>query len=66
MVNIILNDISIDKNCYMFILKLLKLIVLIDSLIVIKNWKLFRIWFIIGKLSYVLSMLDNICYYNIV
>lgn len=66
MVNIILNDISIDKNFYMFILKLLKLKVLIDSLIVIKNWKLFRIWFIIGKLNYVLSMLDNICYYNIV
>lgn len=66
MVNIILNDISIDKNFYMFILKLLKLKVLIDSLIVIKNWKLFRVWFIIGKLSYVLSMLDNICYYNIV
>lgn len=66
MVNIILNDISIDKNFYMFILKLLKLKVLIDSLIVIKNWKLFRFWFIIGKLSYVLSMLDNICYYNIV
>lgn len=66
MVNIILNDISIDKNFYMFILKLLKLKVLIDSLILIKNWKLFRVWFIIGKLSYVLSMLDNICYYNIV
>lgn len=66
MVNIILNDISIDKNFYMFILKLLKLIVLIDSLIVIKNLKLFRFWFIIGKLSYVLSMLDNICYNNIV
>lgn len=44
----------------------LKLKVLIDSLIVINNLKLFRFWLIIGKLSYVLSMLDNICYYNIV